>query len=529
MDYTNAVHLAQEGKEEGFQYLYESTYKSKYYLAVKYMKNEDAAQDVLQDAYFRAFSKLDTLENPETFPAWLGMIVANTAKNALKKKDPLLFTDISTDANEEPFAYEVPEESPDYQPETAYSRKETQLLVRELIDSLSEEQRICILMFEIEGIPIKDIAAALQCSENTVKSRLNYGRKNIKKKAEALEKKGYKLYGLSPLPLLLWMLRTEQAQSEGILEAARIQAEASILKEARRISHSAADAATGSAAHGASGAACSSASSAAAAGTAGAAKTGLIYTTAGKLAAAALTLAVVGSGITYGIRQARQKPEVPAAGTTQVTEAAGIETSLSTEPLPETQPAETTVATEPPTDSPAGPQTREEAFEAFLNQMRSKKSVEIFTEYVEDFKDSWPNYVTYLEEHPEVYYLYQDMDGDGQTELILKSDALSDQGTQVIPLCKAYACQETPDGYEVRQVGDIFKADRISNDGYGALYFEFSRGTGQFNYYSVTMKDGALQTDPIKEYDHIMGTPEGKAIEEQINGQYSAPDWILLS
>ncbi len=102
------------------------------------------------------------------------------------------------------------DEDIDGQPELSYTREETRTLVHELIDSLSEEQRMCILMFHIEDIPIKDIAQTLGCSENTVKSRLNYGRKNLKIKAEELQKKGYKLYSLAPLPLLLLLLRTEE-------------------------------------------------------------------------------------------------------------------------------------------------------------------------------------------------------------------------------------------------------------------------------------------------------------------------------
>lgn len=78
--YTEAVRLALAGEEQGFSYLYENTYKTKYYLALQYMKNQEAAEDVLQDAYIRAFSKLDTLQDPENFSAWLGKIVANTAK-----------------------------------------------------------------------------------------------------------------------------------------------------------------------------------------------------------------------------------------------------------------------------------------------------------------------------------------------------------------------------------------------------------------------------------------------------------------
>ena len=56
---------------------------------------------------------------------------------------------------------------------------------------------------------IREIAATLGCSENTVKSRLNYGRQNLKKKAEELQKKGYKLYSVAPLPLFLYLLRSQ--------------------------------------------------------------------------------------------------------------------------------------------------------------------------------------------------------------------------------------------------------------------------------------------------------------------------------
>ena len=204
MNYTEAVALAKAGKEDGFTYLYENTYQSKYYLALRYMKDEEAAKDVLQDAYIKAFAKLDTLDNPEVFASWLGKIVANTAMNMLAKNNPLLFSDVAVDEDGESFEYQIEDDDISNQPELAYTRKETQELVYELMDSLSEEQRLCILMFHIEGIPISEIAKTMNVSENTVKSRLNYGRKNLKVRAEDLRKKGYKLYSIAPLPLLLW-------------------------------------------------------------------------------------------------------------------------------------------------------------------------------------------------------------------------------------------------------------------------------------------------------------------------------------
>ena len=110
------------------------------------MKNKEAAEDVLQDAYLKAFTNLKKLQEPEAFEKWLGVIVANTAKNALAKKNPVLFTDLTVNEDGEGLTYEVEDENLENQPETAYTREETRELVHELIDSLSEEQRMCIPM-----------------------------------------------------------------------------------------------------------------------------------------------------------------------------------------------------------------------------------------------------------------------------------------------------------------------------------------------------------------------------------------------
>lgn len=93
MNYKPAVEAALKGDDSGFSFLYEVTYRNMYYVALKYLKNEDAAQDVLQDAYLKAWKSLDTLKDPDNFPAWLGRIVANTAKNQLVKKNPVLFSE----------------------------------------------------------------------------------------------------------------------------------------------------------------------------------------------------------------------------------------------------------------------------------------------------------------------------------------------------------------------------------------------------------------------------------------------------
>lgn len=211
MTYKEAVELAKKKDQKGIAFLYENTYKEKYYVALKYMKNEDDAMDILQDAYMKAFDKLESLSEPDKFPQWLGMIIANTAKDALKKKRPMLFTDMAKedDDTSDPIELTIKDEAVANQPELSYTTKETQELVQEMISDLTVEQQMAIIMFHFEGLSLKEIAEAMDCNENTVKSRLNYGRKALKAKGEELQKKGYKLYGMAPLPLLLLLLGNE--------------------------------------------------------------------------------------------------------------------------------------------------------------------------------------------------------------------------------------------------------------------------------------------------------------------------------
>ena len=120
-----------------------------------------------------------------------------------QKKRPMLFSQLEGENDEgEQFALDIEDEKSEFQPERSYTQKETQELVHELIDSLSDEQRLCILMYHLDDQSIKDIAETFGISENTVKSRLLYGRKAIKAKAEELQKKGYQLYTVAPVAIL---------------------------------------------------------------------------------------------------------------------------------------------------------------------------------------------------------------------------------------------------------------------------------------------------------------------------------------
>lgn len=205
----NLVKRAREGDQTAIAEIYNLTYKSAYGVARQIVSNDDDACDILQDSYIAAFTKLDTLKEPEKFYGWFKRIVSNRCYNYIKKKKPDLFSQYTKeDEDGEEVEIEFADENETFMPDKALDYDETKRLLREIIDSLPEEQSLCVLMYYVQDMSIAEIAETLGVSQNTVKSRLNYGRKKIKDGVETLEKKGTKLYGISGLaliPFLRWM------------------------------------------------------------------------------------------------------------------------------------------------------------------------------------------------------------------------------------------------------------------------------------------------------------------------------------
>lgn len=145
----------------------------------------------------------------QSFASWTGKIASNTALDFLRKKKPLLFSDLNTE-NENIQELEFEDKSVENQLELALDQKETARIVQEMLECLSEEQRVCVILRYVKQMKISEIALECGCSENTIKSRLNYAKKRLLGEREALEKKGIYLYNVAPFTLLAFLLETLQ-------------------------------------------------------------------------------------------------------------------------------------------------------------------------------------------------------------------------------------------------------------------------------------------------------------------------------
>ena len=203
---------AKTGDREALAGLYTATELEIYRTVHAILKDEELCRDVQQETYLRAFSRLEELRDPAAFLPWLRQIAVNEARMQLRRKRPLLFSELSVEPDAgEP---ELPDLRAEASPELSLERKENARLVREILDGLPEGQRLLLGMFYYEQIPIKEIAAETGLSEGTVKAQLFRGRKRVETEVKRLEEKGVKLYGLSPLPFLLALLRRQEPAAE---------------------------------------------------------------------------------------------------------------------------------------------------------------------------------------------------------------------------------------------------------------------------------------------------------------------------
>lgn len=129
----------------------------------------DAAEDVTQDAFLRAFHRLSQYRGSATFRTWLLQITQNAALNTLawSRRRP-------ADPAEEP--PEAPDTDPVRQPVTELERRERQQRLELKLGALRPEYRSLIVLRDLEGLSYSEIAEVLEMPIGSVKGRLHRAR-----------------------------------------------------------------------------------------------------------------------------------------------------------------------------------------------------------------------------------------------------------------------------------------------------------------------------------------------------------------
>ena len=150
-------------------------------LVGRLVRNPDEADDVVQEAFIKAYRALPQFRGDSAFYTWLYRIAVNTAKNHLvgQGKRPISLSELtSNDADEESF--ELPAVSTDNNtPEAELMSKQVADAVNRAVSALPEELRTALNLREIDGLSYEEIAEAMNCPIGTVRSRIFRAREAV--------------------------------------------------------------------------------------------------------------------------------------------------------------------------------------------------------------------------------------------------------------------------------------------------------------------------------------------------------------
>lgn len=139
-------------------------------LAYRLMGRDGDVDDLVQDAFFAAFDQLDRLKDPEAFSSWIGSIVVRTAHKRLRRRQLMRRLGLL-------------DEAPDVESMVSEALAPDQAAeVRRLysvLDRLSPEARIALVLRRVEELSVPEIAAHMGLSVATVKRRLEQAEREL--------------------------------------------------------------------------------------------------------------------------------------------------------------------------------------------------------------------------------------------------------------------------------------------------------------------------------------------------------------
>ena len=162
------IERCRQGDRTAFEELVRLTHRRVYSLAYRLVKDRSDAEDVAQEAYLRMYRGLAGFREEAAFETWMHRIVANCAMTHLRRRGR--FGDLLRDE-------EGPDQvTPDRAQELTVNRDE---LSRGLA-TLPEGQRVAVLLKDVYGLSVREIATELGIEEGAVKVRVHRARKRLK-------------------------------------------------------------------------------------------------------------------------------------------------------------------------------------------------------------------------------------------------------------------------------------------------------------------------------------------------------------
>jgi RNA polymerase sigma-70 factor (ECF subfamily) len=187
LDDDGLVGLARAGQAAAFRAITQRFNRRLYRVARGILGDDAEAEDVVQEAYLRAFNNLAGFRGDSSFATWLTRIAINEALGRKRRRRPTLDLEALDMVNEQEEARVLIFPAARLgDPEADASRSEVRRLLERAIDGLPEAFRVVFVLREIEELSVEETASQLQILPQTVKTRLHRARRMLR---EALEQK----------------------------------------------------------------------------------------------------------------------------------------------------------------------------------------------------------------------------------------------------------------------------------------------------------------------------------------------------
>lgn len=163
------VQKIQNGDESAFGEFYDLTHKAIYRFSFFLSKNESLAHDLCHDSFVKALVSIKDIKDQDAVLGWLFRITKNTFLDQRKKKTEEALPDAEINLNGI---------SPDF---------ERWLSVKKALNDFSEEDRMLLIMVDLEGLTYKEAALAIETTEDAIRMKLHRLRQEFLKKYKTPE------------------------------------------------------------------------------------------------------------------------------------------------------------------------------------------------------------------------------------------------------------------------------------------------------------------------------------------------------
>ena len=182
LDDAELVRLALDNDGNAFRTIMQRNNRRLYRVARSVVHDDSEAEDVVQEAYVRAFGSLDRFRGDASLATWLTRIALNEAFERRRRRRPTVELEIlDAEPSGKSQIIPFPLMSADIDPERAAAQRQIRQLIEAAIDGLPEIFRIVFVMREIEDMSVEETAGILGLQPATVKTRLHRARRMLRR------------------------------------------------------------------------------------------------------------------------------------------------------------------------------------------------------------------------------------------------------------------------------------------------------------------------------------------------------------